>query len=566
MNIFQPAQLRQFLDSSFSGRTTALTELLQNCRRAGATNIDIRYEDDELTVTDNGCGITDLAHLLTPGTSGWDEKVMAEDKPFGLGFRAALLNCEHIEVRSKFGMFCCDTEFLLNGGQPEVQECDTDVTTITLVKPKIPKLDEALKRSARYFPIPVTYNGQQLNRSQLVLIADTDEYTLHAVRNGTRSGYVACLVQGLPVSMPSVATPHGNYGSAVYPFHTCKPQEYGYDANYVLELKKVEARVPDRESLPNPEDFQRMDLLQPLLDFIERNWDSDLLDVCQLIARDFSAAMDLLNEKGWYHDTRYDLSPEVRLNRDDSCYSSRTFWTRKGEPALNHLSVRYSGQDEEDMVALSWFDEADEGVDYIAATNYAKPVPQEYELRWHVSGKVEMTIPANGRLEIKLCSDLISIQPQYLDDDDNVVSNFPEMFVYEVFDAEEGILWISDKRDLQSSLYDLAMQLEVNLADEGESMNTFEDDDLNEWVADMTSLIEISRDPDGALMKLAAKGEQFLPSGVVRINEPWRGNCCFPLLDDDGNVVKEGVAAALARYPRLKAYLKEVLKDEQDDA
>ena len=55
---------------SISGR---IIEILQNARRAGATQVNIVNEDGCVTVQDNGNGIEDFSMLLDLGNSDWDE-------------------------------------------------------------------------------------------------------------------------------------------------------------------------------------------------------------------------------------------------------------------------------------------------------------------------------------------------------------------------------------------------------------------------------------------------------------------------------------------------------------
>ena len=62
-----------------------IIEILQNARRAGATEVRISSKDDLITVCDNGSGIEDFQKLLDLGGSGWDEKLEAGEDPAGVG-------------------------------------------------------------------------------------------------------------------------------------------------------------------------------------------------------------------------------------------------------------------------------------------------------------------------------------------------------------------------------------------------------------------------------------------------------------------------------------------------
>jgi hypothetical protein len=62
-----------------------IIELLQNARRAGATQVEITNSNGLVTVQDNGQGIDDFAKLLDLGGSGWDEDFEASEDPAGVG-------------------------------------------------------------------------------------------------------------------------------------------------------------------------------------------------------------------------------------------------------------------------------------------------------------------------------------------------------------------------------------------------------------------------------------------------------------------------------------------------
>ena len=62
-----------------------IIEILQNARRAGATEVRISNKDGFVTVQDNGYGIDDFQKLLDLGCSGWDEKMEAGEDPAGVG-------------------------------------------------------------------------------------------------------------------------------------------------------------------------------------------------------------------------------------------------------------------------------------------------------------------------------------------------------------------------------------------------------------------------------------------------------------------------------------------------
>ena len=62
-----------------------IIEILQNARRAGATEVRIINSDGQVTVRDNGHGIADFSALLDLGKSGWNERMEQAEDPAGVG-------------------------------------------------------------------------------------------------------------------------------------------------------------------------------------------------------------------------------------------------------------------------------------------------------------------------------------------------------------------------------------------------------------------------------------------------------------------------------------------------
>jgi len=87
-------------DRLFTGTLNGrIIELLQNARRAGATNVAITNKGGWVTVKDNGHGIDDFAKLLDLGGSGWDETCEESEDPAGVGIFC--LAPREVTIRSK---------------------------------------------------------------------------------------------------------------------------------------------------------------------------------------------------------------------------------------------------------------------------------------------------------------------------------------------------------------------------------------------------------------------------------------------------------------------------------
>lgn len=73
-------------DRLFTGTLEGrIIEILQNARRAGATEVTITQKDGLVTIQDNGSGIQDFQTLLDLGGSGWTDKTERSEDPAGVG-------------------------------------------------------------------------------------------------------------------------------------------------------------------------------------------------------------------------------------------------------------------------------------------------------------------------------------------------------------------------------------------------------------------------------------------------------------------------------------------------
>ena len=73
-------------DRLFTGTLDGrIIEILQNARRAGATQVTITNEKGLVTVRDNGSGIDDFSKLLDLGDSDWDQAMEEAEDPAGVG-------------------------------------------------------------------------------------------------------------------------------------------------------------------------------------------------------------------------------------------------------------------------------------------------------------------------------------------------------------------------------------------------------------------------------------------------------------------------------------------------
>jgi hypothetical protein len=272
---------------------------MQNARRAGASKVSFVFEEESscLIVTDDGCGIEHAEDLLTVAESGWDEKVKANEHPFGMGFMSALYSCKYFILTSKCGQLTgSSADALAFAGLG----LDTDIdwggsTTIELFgfDLRFKELESKLKALSKGFPIPVLLNGTDLPRPAavdhslgfvsseigLVYIAGLGDYNIPFSKG------VEVFLQGLPIYQSS------EYNR--YPYHLVH-----------LDPRQFFARIPDRDTLIDERDVIRKvnDCLQRLVRY--RFFELKSTVPAELFTGFFEAlrewdCLDLLNDVDW---------------------------------------------------------------------------------------------------------------------------------------------------------------------------------------------------------------------------------------------------------------------------
>jgi hypothetical protein len=79
-----------------------IIEILQNARRADATEVQITNAENLITVRDNGRGIEEFKKLLDLGSSGWDDAIELSEDPAGVGLFS--LAPRELTIRSQGSM------------------------------------------------------------------------------------------------------------------------------------------------------------------------------------------------------------------------------------------------------------------------------------------------------------------------------------------------------------------------------------------------------------------------------------------------------------------------------
>lgn len=157
----------------FSNATKLYSELIQNARRAGATQVDFTTiaTDDQtgihtVTIKDNGTGIADFGSLLCLSESDWDDATTGQENPFGMGFFAAFYTADRVSVLSRgqrLDIDCESAKQLEDIGEPVADPTAPERGTEIILEGV--KFDHAaLAQLATYSSIPITVDGLTLIR------------------------------------------------------------------------------------------------------------------------------------------------------------------------------------------------------------------------------------------------------------------------------------------------------------------------------------------------------------------------------------------------------------------
>jgi len=142
-----------------------IIEILQNARRAGATEVDITNEENQVTVRDNGCGIDDFSKLLDLGNSDWDQGTEEAEDPAGVGVFCLAPR----EVQISFGhKSVVITEKAWTGEPVPVQATEGPIQGTTLQFTDAPWTMDEVEKYAVFSGLKVIVEGQECAKESFV--------------------------------------------------------------------------------------------------------------------------------------------------------------------------------------------------------------------------------------------------------------------------------------------------------------------------------------------------------------------------------------------------------------
>lgn len=146
---------------------TTIHELLQNSRRAKATQIQITLtaEDDktcEVEILDNGTGSNDPKKFISYGGTQWDQTTDKEETPAGMGFFSLCHYKGGVEVHSLDWTMHVTPEAFRKEAKVTVEPAEhLNGTKLNFTCPLPEKeLRSAIENCVKFYSVPVTINGE----------------------------------------------------------------------------------------------------------------------------------------------------------------------------------------------------------------------------------------------------------------------------------------------------------------------------------------------------------------------------------------------------------------------
>lgn len=320
---------------AFTSKYTLVSELMQNARRAGATRIDIWYDDQAkiLRVADNGCGVDDFQKLLTFNESGWDEATNEKEMPFGVGFSKCLYAATRCIVVSGAWKIDFLTDDALARKPIAVEPVEVAAhlvgTEVELHGVDLPSLSAHVQDLCRGFATQVWFNGLEMPRPYAEdhiswMPVSIGRVRLAGLHDGLHSTRTLVFLQGFCVLQP------GYY-------------EDGRVNVVHLDPQRFVARLPDRDKLIDEgEERVQIDLC------LRATWRKALLEAKTTLGSDVFVETFFEAMKDW---GQLDLLDDVPVLPKALCRQIVGYPIQEGYESRDYLDAVEAAPTREDVEA-----------------------------------------------------------------------------------------------------------------------------------------------------------------------------------------------------------------------
>ena len=171
------SKVSRFFDASTE---QVVSELLQNARRANATRVAVRTGDGTLRISDDGDGIANPTAVLAFGRSGWSPATVSAEDPAGMGIfslarrggviisrpRGRDVDARGWRVELEPEHFVGDAGAAVSEGEDAPRPHGTHVEFG--VSEGSHALRQMIKEAGRHFPLPITLDGEEIERDEFL--------------------------------------------------------------------------------------------------------------------------------------------------------------------------------------------------------------------------------------------------------------------------------------------------------------------------------------------------------------------------------------------------------------
>ena len=238
-------------------------ELLQNARRAGANRVCVETEaltDDatgpiKVTVSDDGTGVADPAVLISFGETAWDEATAHNEDAAGMGLASlarrgcCVFSRQSVSPTSCWRVTLTPTHFL--GEEDAIVHPDDGApyphgTAVSFeANETLTGIDAAICKAAQHYPLPVTFNGDTIERRAFLdgaIHVELWRGAMFGVFNNKLPGFNQADLNfyglTLPIRLPAICTLNAHNWTVRADIHTCPELEL------VLPARKEAVETP----------------------------------------------------------------------------------------------------------------------------------------------------------------------------------------------------------------------------------------------------------------------------------------------------------------------------------
>lgn len=318
----------------YDSALTFVYELIQNCQRAGATEVEMKVEDDYFGIYDNGRGCKNPKDLFTMDYSGFGVG-------YGIGFTSVYPIADRVYVRTLDWSAGIDIERAIEEKDLSLEIAESPFVRgfeLVIRGEKIRALSESIKEkieeAASIIPdMDIYLNGRPIEKVDLFEEPEGTPYHLKA-SNRIYEGRLVLASNPYESNFLDVYYEHR---------HVCKIYVEGLSGNILIHDGKVKLKAPDRKSIIYDERRER------LMEQIQK----DAEELCKMVVR---SSED--EDKKKYADTidRYlGVENYIRyLMMDDNEFKNQ--YEMRDEAARNEEKTEEGSEEQEESQESYAFD------------------------------------------------------------------------------------------------------------------------------------------------------------------------------------------------------------------